>query len=373
MRCRSPDDAPILVHIFLRGGADGLSLVPPFADDDYRSYRPTLGLSDPDAAGGALDLDGFFGLHPALSGVHTLWTEGGVTVLHGLGTDDTSRSHFQAQDRIEHAGAPGRDTGSGWLARHLHSRARTREAGPLTAIAFGRTLPESLRGAPSVTVLESLDELPRGPRPALASALGSLYGAQPGPLGQAGGRTLDALSALDRLRDAEPPAGAWPETRFGRQLRDLATLVRADVGLEIACLDLDGWDTHFVQDALFTDLARQLGDGLLTLRQALGTHWARTTVVVLSEFGRRVPENGSLGTDHGRGGAGFVLGGTVSGSQVLADWPGLAPGGVLDAHDVPVTLDARDVYAEVLCSALGQPDLDAILPGFEPRGIGVFG
>jgi len=371
--CPSPTGRPLLVHVFLRGGADGLSLVPPYADADYARYRPTLGLADPDTAGGALDLDGFFGLHPALSGLHTLWSQGGMSVLHAVGTEDESRSHFEAQDLLEHAPAPGQDTGSGFLARHLRLRARTDTLGPLTAVAFSRTVPELLRGAPSVTVLESLQELPRGPEPGLAAGLGALYDADSSALGRAGERTLHALDDLERLRTAEPLPGAWPDSLFGRQLRDLATLVHHDVGVELACLDLPGWDTHFVQDALFTDLATQLGDGLLALRRALGPAWDRTTVVVISEFGRRIPENGSLGTDHGRGGVAFVLGGTVRGRRVLADWPGLRPGGVLDAHDVPVTVNARDIYAEVLCGALGQPELEQVLPGHVPTGLGVLG
>ena len=179
--------------------------------------------------------------------------------------------------------------------------------------------------------------------------------------------------ALEALRDAPAPEGAFPDDPFGRHLRDLATLIRADLGVRVACVDLGGWDTHFVQGALFAERARTLGDGLRALRTALGPRWARTTVVVVSEFGRRIPENGSLGTDHGRGGAAFVLGGTVRGRRVITDWPGLAPGGVLDAWDLPVTLDARAIYAEVLCGALGQPDLGRVLPGVEARGLGVLG
>lgn len=373
MRC-SPlsGPPPLLVHVFLRGGADGLSLVPPHGDADYRRYRPTLGLPAPGQPGGVLDLDGFFGLHPSLAGLHELWTDDGVTVLHAVGTDDVSRSHFEAQDRLEHSGE-GSAAGSGWLARHLRQRASLGSLGPLTAVAFGRTLPESLRGAPSVAVLNSLEDLPGRPQGGVRTGLAALYGANGGALGAAGTRTLHALDALESLTSTPPLPGDFPDTAFGRQLRDLARLVHADLQVEIACLDLDGWDTHFVQDALLPDLASQLGDGLAALRTALGPHWARTTVVVLSEFGRRIPENGSLGTDHGRGGAAFVLGGTVTGSRVIVDWPGLGAGGVLDAHDVPVTIDAREIYAEVLCGALGQPDLRAVLPGFEPSGLGVLG
>lgn len=366
MTCASDRDG-LLVHIFLRGGADGLSLVAPTTDDTYRAQRPTLAVAPPDEDGGGLDLDGTFALHPALDGLHDLWEEGGVTVLHAVGTDDTSRSHFEAQDHLEHGGAR---LASGWLGRHLQARGDTH---PLAALAFGRTLPEALRGAPAVTVLDGLDDLPRAPEGGLRTGLARLYGSDPGPVGVAGIRTLEALDTLESLRDAPAPEGAFPDAPFGRHLRDLVTLVRADLGIRVACVDLGGWDTHFVQGALFAERARTLGDGLRALRTALGARWASTTVVVVSEFGRRIPENGSLGTDHGRGGAAFVLGGTVRGRRVITDWPGLAPGGVLDAYDLPVTLDARAIYAEVLCGALGQPDLDRVLPGVETPGLGVLG
>lgn len=359
----------LLVNVFLRGGADGLNLVVPHGDPDYLRFRSTIGIAAPDSSGGCLDLDGFFGLHPAMDPLLPLYADGQLAVLHALGTDDTTRSHFSAQDRLEHAGPTGQDLGSGWLARHL--RLRSTPPGPLTAVAFGDKLPECLRGAPSVTVLEGLDDLPLDASADFAEAVAVLYAEAGGLLGDAGGQTLASLDKVRQLRDQPGSGVVYPEGRFGRHLEALARLVHGDVGVELANVDLDGWDTHFVQGTLFEGLVTQLAQGLAALREDLGTdQWSRTTVVVMSEFGRRIPENGSLGTDHGRGGAGLVLGGRVRGGRVIVDWPGLAPGGVLDAHDVAVTLDARAVLADVLCGTQAT-DLGAVFPGFAPAPLGL--
>jgi uncharacterized protein (DUF1501 family) len=367
--CPDTGEGSLLVNVFLRGGADGLNLVVPHGDPDYARFRPTIGVAGPDALGGCLDLDGFFGLHPAAGALLPLWGEGQLAVVHAVGTDDASRSHFSAQDRLEHAGPEGQDVGSGWLARHLRQRATP--PGPLTAVAFGDKLPEALRGAPSATVLEGLDDLPLDAAADFQEAVAVLYAEAGGLLGQAGGQTLASLERVRQLRDRVGSGLAYPEGRFGRHLEALARLVHGDVGVEVACVDLAGWDTHFVQGTLFDGLVRQLAEGLAALRRDLGeAQWRRTAVVVMSEFGRRIPENGSLGTDHGRGGAGFVLGGRIAGGRVLADWPGLAPGGVLDAHDVAVTLDARAVLADVLC-ATGSTRLGVAFPGLDPRPLGL--
>lgn len=360
---------PLLIQVFLRGGADGLNLVVPYGDADYLRFRATLGLARPGQSGGCLDLDGFFGLHPAMSALLPLYGDGELAVLHAVGTDDDTRSHFSAQDRLEHAGPAGRDVGSGWMARYL--RGLPEPPGPLTAVAFGRTMPESLRGAPSATVLEGLDDLPLGDEPAFSEAVGLLYAHAGGLLGSAGSQALTSLEKVRALRAQPASEVSYPEGAFGGHLRALARLVHGDVGVRMACVDLAGWDTHFVQPTLFEDLARPLAEGLAALKRDLGTaQWAQTTVVVMSEFGRRIPENGSLGTDHGRGGMALVLGGQVRGGRVLADWPGLAPGGVLDAHDLAVTLDARQILADVL-GGTTPAQVEQVFPGLEVTPVGL--
>lgn len=240
----------------------------------------------------------------------------------------------------------------------------------MSAVALGAALPVSLQGVPAAALGEgglaslSLD----APAPYLA-ALSALW-AGASPLARAGAQALDVLEQVKAVADAAVPE--LPPTRLGRALADVVRLVRANVGLEVAHVDVGGWDSHFVQEAVLGPLAEELGTALAALPEALGAAWARTTVVVWTEFGRRIVENTSLGTDHGRGGVAFVLGGAVAGGVVHADWPGLGPGpGTDGVPDLPVTTDFREIAAEVALWA-GNPRIDEVLPDWEPRGLGLY-
>lgn len=350
----------LLVVVFLRGGADGLALVPPWADHRYHEARPTIGIVDPGSEGGALDLDGYFGLHPALAPLMRLWEGNELAVLHAVGSDDETRSHFEAQDRMERAS----ERADGWLARHL----KTRPGDPpssLSAVAFGPALPESLRGAPAAAIESLADYALEGEAP-FRSALAELWTGS-SPLERAG---QAAIGALERVREIASDPVEMPQTAFGSALGDVARLVRAGVGLEVAHIDLGNWDTHFVQSSLIDGLAGDLAGGLSAFRDALGTDWKRTTVVVMTEFGRRIYENTSLGTDHGRGGAAFVLGGSVNGGQIFGDWPGLDPVG-LEARDLPVATDFRSILSDAVLWA-GNADLERVFPGWRPTSLGLF-
>jgi uncharacterized protein (DUF1501 family) len=364
-----PDEGRTLVTVFLRGGADGLALVPPVGDDGYHRARPRLGLAE--RAG--LRLDGRFVLAPELAPLHHWFLDGQLSVVHAVGSDDESRSHFVAQELMERGGV---EAAGGWLGRWLRAR---RAAGALSAVATGPEVPDSLRGAPAATALAGLLELqPTGRWGALCSALGVLYARD----GQLGGAARDALDAADRLavlrtRGLRPENGAqYPGPgegelahQFGEHLAQVAALVRAKIGLVAACVDLGNWDSHFAQQTLIAPRMRALATGLSAFATDLGPLLSTTTVVVMSEFGRRVVENASLGTDHGRGGVMFVLGGGTPGGMHCR-WPGLEEDRLDGPGDLPVVHDYRDVLAAVL-RRHGTADSSVVFPGHVPRPLPV--
>jgi uncharacterized protein (DUF1501 family) len=358
------DDPRTLVVIFLRGGADGLALVPPVGDDAYHVARPTIGIRARDA----IRLDDRFSLHPQLASLAPLFHEGTLGVVHAVGSDDKTRSHFEAQDLMEHGGV----TGGGWLGRFL--RARTGgSGGALSAVAFGTELPESLRGAPSAALLRSLDEFVLGQEhDALVSALDVLYanhGTAGGPLvaalGEAARNTVAATRRIQQLREvsARPTNGAaYPSDDFGHGLSEIARLIKARVGLSVATIDLGGWDSHFTQSVLTEPLMSRLAKGLTAFAADIGrAGLTNTSVVVMTEFGRRVAENASLGTDHGRGSVMFVLGAAAEGGVVRARWPGLESGLLEGPGDVPVTTDYREVLTPMLAWH-GAPAGSSVFP-----------
>lgn len=382
----------LLVVVFLRGGADGMNMVAPVGADAYHRARPTLALAaagDRAAPKGdrVLDLDGFFGLNPAMASLLPLYREGRLGFVHACGSGDHTRSHFEAMAAMERGNENIRGgIASGWLARHLEARPH-RGASPLRAVAFSSVMPDSLRGATSAMALESLADfrlqLPgdtdqRGAR--LRKTLARLYGEQlRDPIVDAGVETLRLLDTLNRLDPAHyrPESGAaYPDSDLGRGLRQVAFLAKADVGLEVAFLDRGGWDTHVAQGSSTGYMAlglTDLSDSLAAFAKDLGTELDRTTVVVMTEFGRRLQENSGLGTDHGRGSVMTVLGGGTRGGRVHARWPGLEPHELDEVGDLKVTTDYRDVLAEVLSKRVGSTDLGSVFPGYTPRPVGVVG
>jgi uncharacterized protein (DUF1501 family) len=361
----------VLVTLFLRGGADGLSVVVPHGDGDYYRARPTLGLS-PDTV---LDLDGFFGLHPSLAALLPLYKDGRMAAIHAVGSQDRTRSHFEAMATVERGLLDNRATeASGWLGRYLAATPAA-HASPLRAVAWGDLLPDSLRGALDATALSSLDQfrldLPADRSEALTAGLAALYGGGADAVSHAGRETLSVLDSLHRIDPSHyrPENGArYPGGDLGNGLRQVASLIKADIGLEVACLDRGGWDTHVGQGGSTGWLSSQLkdvGDSLGAFLQDLGpAHTGRVTVVVMTEFGRRVAENSGLGTDHGRASAMLLLGGGINGGRVYGRWPGLAAAALEGPGDLPVTTDYRTVLAEVVARRLNPAaPLPAIFPG----------
>ena len=366
------DDARTLVVVFLRGAADGLTLVAPVADDNYHKFRPRLAVKAKDA----VRLDDTFGFHPNLRALESAWKDGDLAIIHGAGGESDSRSHFEAQDLMEHGGV----AAGGWLARFL--RARGPSQSPLSAVALSATLPESLSGAPSAAALQSLEEFAisskRGDRDneAFTRELRRLYDLERGPVKEAAAATFEALRRMESIDSkARPLHGAEYDEKdyFGQGLRQVAQLIRADVGLDVASVDLHGWDTHFTQISGIEPLMLRLGNGLAAFRKDLGERMATTTVVVMTEFGRRVAENASFGTDHGRGGVSFVMGGGVKGGRVLGGWTGLQPEILDGPGDLPVTNNYRNILAPVLARHGATPEgLASTFPDFTLNPLGLY-
>lgn len=354
------DQQRTLVVVFLRGAADGLSLVVPVQDDDYHRARSFLRIKPEDA----VMLDGFFGLNPLLKPLQRAYQDGQLAVIHAAGSEDDTRSHFEAQDLMEHGGI----AAGGWLGRSLRFGSSTARSA-LAALAIGRVLPESLRGAPAATALESLEQFSLGSEASqLTAQLQQLYAAQQGPLAAAGRDTLGALDRIEALRRTPytPAQGAdYGNGGLGQSLRQVARLIKARVGLEAVALDLGGWDSHFTQMAIINPLMTELAQGLSAFYQDMGDRMAQVSVVVMTEFGRRVQENSSFGTDHGRGSVMFVLGGGVKGGRVVGAWPGLKPDALEGPGDVPVSHNYRNVLIPVLQRHGAGQALGMIFPDFK--------
>ncbi len=368
------DDPRTLVVIFLRGAADGLTLVAPIGDDNYHRFRPRLAVKKSDAVA----LDGFFGLHPLLRPLEAAWKEGDLVIAHGAGVEDESRSHFEAQDFMEHGGL----AAGGWLGRFL--RARGTSSGPLSAVALSPTLPEMLSGAPSAAAIQSIADFALGGDvpPAFPRELERLYAQENAahPMGSAlraaAATTFEAIRRIEALDvKAAPAHGASYDDKddFAQGLRQIALLIKANLGLDAASIDLGGWDSHFTQQTLIEPLMRKLAAGLAAFRQDLGPRMATTTIVVMTEFGRRVAENASFGTDHGRGGAMFILGGGVKGGRVLGGWPGLSPELLDGPGDLPVWNNYRNLLSPILQRHGAPPaSLAKIFPDFALAPVAIY-
>ncbi|MFO7684012.1 MAG: DUF1501 domain-containing protein [Chloroflexota bacterium] len=369
----------VLLVLFLRGAADALNMVAPHGEEAYYRARPSLAIARPDhttvtGSDRVIDLDGFFGLHPALRPLLDPWQAGHLAIIHACGAPDESRSHFKAMALMERGVADERGPASGWINRHLASY-NTGNNSPIRAIGLGETVPRSLYGAIPATAMRSIVEFhlsgdtQRAQQ--ITAVLRDLY-RQEDELGAMGRETLaaiDTLTKLDPLGYLPQGGAAYPESDFGYSLRQIAMLIKADAGLEVAAVDLGGWDTHFGQGGstgLMAGLLADLGQGIAAFHADLLEYMGQITVVVMSEFGRRVFENASLGTDHGHGGLMLLLGGHVTGGQVLGQWPGLEAGSLFGPGDLAVTTDYRDVLAEVVGLRLGNTAVDQVFPHYQP-------
>lgn len=368
----------VMVCLFLRGAADALNIVVPFGEPDYYQQRPTIAIARPDDARvrselRAQNLDGFFGLHPALAPLLPVWQAKELAFVHACGAPDESRSHFQAMELMERGCETGSGPASGWLGRHLASL-DTGNHSPLRAVGIGERVPRMLQGTIPASALRSIADFHlRGDGvavQAMQNALASMYSPDDA-LGEIGGETMDTLALIEKLNatDYRPRAGAvYPETELGMGLKQVAALLKAQVGLEVACLDVGGWDTHVAQGGGEGNMAGLLGDvghSLAAFYHDVAEHSNRLSIVVLSEFGRRLQENGGLGTDHGHGSVMWLLGGGVNGGRVHGAWKGLQPDNLFEHMDLAVTTDYRDVLGEVLFKRLKNPNLADVFPNYQ--------
>jgi uncharacterized protein (DUF1501 family) len=373
----------VLITIFQRGAVDGLNMIVPFGERGYYAARPTLAIARP--GGGddsAVDLDGFFGLHPRLAPLAPYYAARQLAVVHACGSPEGTRSHFDAQDYMESATPGVKSTPDGWLNRYLHAREH-QAATPFRAVALAPQLPRALQGTEPALAIGQIGQFgirAGAQNDATQSSFESQYAAAANSVLQSTAR--DAFEAVRMLGAANPrqytPANGaeYPRSAFGAALSQIAQLVKSEVGLEVAFTESGGWDHHANQGAATGQLAGRLDDlarGIAALARDLGDRMQDVVVLTMSEFGRAVVENGSRGTDHGHGNAMMILGGGVRGGRVYGRWPGLAPEQRYDGRDLAVTTDFRSVFSEVVCGHLGLRDTSAVFPGFAQTGlIGLF-
>ncbi|MBK9206827.1 MAG: DUF1501 domain-containing protein [Anaerolineales bacterium] len=364
----NPSDT--LVVVFLRGGWDALNVVPPLQGDDrgfYEKARPNLRITD------LLPLNDQFGLHPALGPLHDLYQAGKMGIVHAVGLDHDTRSHFDAQEFIE-LGTPGlKNTTSGWITRHLQE---TGVNSILPVVSTAGQPTSLLNFVPTVSV-NSPSDFSQWGNDLVGSQQAALRQLYKGStlLHQAGARTLDALSIVSPLveQDYQPSNGAtYNDDELGQQLKTIAQMIKLDAGLRVAAVDFGGWDTHEYETdgngGYIGDLLNQLSSGLANFYLDLDSGYTdRLSVVVISEFGRRLVQNESYGTDHGHGSVMLTLGGNVNGGQVFGNWPGLHNDQLYDHADLAVTTDYRQVLSELLSKRLGNSNIENIFPGFSGK------
>lgn len=380
-----------LIVIFLRGAADALNIVVPHGEPLYYRRRPTLAIPHPDdrrtsAELRTLDLDGFFGFHPRLHPLLPIWQGKQLAIVHACGAPDDSRSHFRAMELMERGVANETGPASGWIGRHLATH-NTGNLSPLRAVGFANPLPRSLRGPVAASALKSIADFHLGGDAQalmrMQRMLAAVYANDPAlgndeTLSAVGQGTLEVIALLNKLNPAAylPANGAvYPTSEFGMALQQIALLIKAEVGLEVAAVDVGGWDTHFLQggsQGMMAGLLDDLALGLGAFHADLVEHADRISVVVMSEFGRRLQENGSFGTDHGHGSAMLLLGGNVRGGLVHGRWPGLAEEQLVGPGDLAVTTDYRDILGELCLKRMQNRNVGEIFPGWVLTDQGIF-
>jgi uncharacterized protein (DUF1501 family) len=362
-----------MVVLFQRGAMDGLNVVVPFAERNYYQLRPTIAIPAPSRGGAdaAIDLDGFFGLHPSLQPLQPLFGNGQLAIVQAVGSPDPTRSHFDAQDFME-SGTPGvKATDDGWLNRAMQSMPEENSS-PFRAVAFGPYLPRTLQGsAPAVSIPDLKQFKMNGPQQTVEGGFEAMYAQTVDQALRGVGQ--ETFEAIDQLKKINPDSyqaenGAqYPTSRFGKSLQEIAELLKADLGLEVAFLDSGGWDHHVNEGGVqgqLSNLLRDLGQGIAAFHQDMGDRMSDIVFVSMSEFGRTAHENGNRGTDHGHANCMFVMGGDVKGGKVYTRWPGMSEGQLHDGRDLAVTTDYRSVLGEIMAKHLGGRNLNAVFPGF---------
>jgi uncharacterized protein (DUF1501 family) len=365
-----------LIAIFQRGAVDGLNVVVPYGERAYYDSRPTIAIPQPRAGGAeaAIDLDGFFGLHPALAPFKPLWDAKRLAIVDAVGSPDNTRSHFDAQDYMESATPGVKSTRDGWLNRYLQSKTDP-QASPFRAVSLTQNMPRTLQGRASALAISNLSDFTIRAGASSASVQGgfeSIYDQGVKDVLQGTGKeTFEAVNFLKKVNPSQyqPENGAqYPRGTFGNSLLQVAQLIKAGVGLEIAFTDIGGWDTHVNEGSARGQLSLRLTEfsaGINALVQDLGqARMDDVVILTMSEFGRTARENGTRGTDHGHANSMFVIGNSVHGGKVYGEWPGLKPDQLYEGRDLALTTDFRDVFGEVVQKHLGNTNLQAVFPGY---------
>ena len=364
----------ILVAIFQRGAADGLNIVVPHGERRYYEMRPSIAVPRPsaDRANSVIDLDGFFGLHPALAPLQPIYEAQHLAIVHAAGSPDPTRSHFDAQDYME-SGTPGlKATSDGWLNRSL--LAEPAGVSPVRALAMGSALPRAMRGRNNAVAIENLNSF-QVRNDGASKVFQAMYAdSSDTVLNGTGRETFDAVKLLQSI-EKQPyhPGAEYPKGRFGDSLQQIARLIKSDVGVEVAFADIGGWDHHVnevAQQASQGQLAQRLGElgqSIAAFWKDLGDRMDDIALVTMSEFGRTARENGNRGTDHGHANVMFVMGGSVRGGKVYGEWPGLANEQLYEGRDLALTTDFRSVLGELVQTHLGNRELGSVFPGISSK------
>jgi uncharacterized protein (DUF1501 family) len=375
-------DKKQMVVLFQRGAADGLNVVVPFAEPNYYRMRPSIAIPQPrrGAAEAAVDLDGFFGLHPSLAPLQPLFQKNQLAIVHAAGSPDPTRSHFDAQDYME-SGTPGvKATEDGWLDRALGTIPEENNS-PFRAVAMGPNLPRMLQGSTAAIAIPDLRQFKVQPQSAAMAkvAEGGFEAMYAQSVDQAlhgtGAQTFEAIDLLKKVDPAKypPENGAdYPKSPVGQRLQQIGVMIKANIGAQVLFLDCGGWDNHVNEGGVqgqLSNLLKDLGQSLAAFCQDMGDRMGDIVVVTMSEFGRTAKENGNRGTDHGHANCMLVMGGDVKGGRVYGKWPGLAEHQLNEGRDLALTTDFRTVVGEILMKHLGVKDLAPVFPGFanDPR------
>jgi uncharacterized protein (DUF1501 family) len=366
-----------LVAIFQRGAVDGLNMIVPYGEQAYYAARPTIAVPRPGAEGGAIDLDGFFGLHPSFASLSPYFKDHSLAMIHAVGSPDTTRSHFDAQDFME-SGTPGvKSTEDGFLSRAVGLKKQT-PVSPLRAVALSPAMPRILSGGAGAVAMTNISQFGIRGNANVSGGFESMYAEA--VAGTLGGTAKESFEAARILKSADPQklqpenGAVYPNGPLANSLRQIAQLIKSNVGLEVAFADVSGWDTHAGEGGAQGQLANNLhnfSDAIAAFTRDLGSRMGDVVLVTMSEFGRTVHENGNRGTDHGHANVMLLLGGGVKGGKVHGKWPGLGSQQLYENRDLAITTDFRDIFAELLTKQLAVPSLKSVFPGYEPKMRGV--
>lgn len=377
-----PKKPKVLVCIFQRGAMDGLMAVPPFTDQAFKEARPNLYMAaDKSAPQPIIDLDGRFGMHPSMDAFEPLFREKRLAIVHGIGSPNTTRSHFDAQDYMESGTPFNKGTGTGWLSRAVELMGQHESDTPFKSISLTSSLPKAFYGDKPALAINNLQDfsiqLKNTPKAAdlAAKTFESLYDQTTNSLlNKTGKESFEAMKSIQKIdmKGYKPANNArYPDSQLGNALKQIAQLIKLDVGLQVAFTECGGWDTHNGQMGQFGKIIGDLSGSIANFWKDIEPYQDEVTLMTMTEFGRTVKQNGTYGTDHGRGSCLFLLGNDVNGGIVHGNMPSLVKENLADGRDLPVTTDFRSVFSEVADTHLNIHNDKKLFPEWDGTKIGV--